>query len=104
MGIFLTAIALALAGCGETIDTIEDDVEASLGANTPVEDVDCAGYTEEDVPEEGTRLECEAFNNDDEIHDPDEQVGEVTLTVGQEGSARFRPCKAATSQGSLPDC
>jgi hypothetical protein len=96
--------ALALAGCGDTIDTIEDDVEAKLAPTTPVEDVDCAGYTEEDVPSEGTRLTCEAFRNDDEVHDPNDQVGEVTLTVGQDGSARFRRCKALTAPGPGPDC
>ena len=59
---FVVVVGLiALSGCGETIDTIEDDVEASLAGSTPVEDVDCPGYTEEDVPEEGTRLSCPAF-------------------------------------------
>jgi len=102
---FVVVVGLiALSGCGETIDTIEDDVEASLAGSTPVEDVDCPGYTEEDVPEEGTRLSCPAFSNDDEIHDPNEQVGEVTLVVGQEGSARFRRCRAATAPGSGPTC
>lgn len=101
---FLAVAALALAGCGQTVDAIEDDVEAKLAPTTPVEDVDCDGYTEEDTPEEGTRLTCEAFSNDDEIHDPNEQVGEVTLVVGQDNSARFRRCKALTASGPGPDC
>jgi len=79
-------------------------VEGSLSANTPVQDVDCPGYTEDDVPKDGTRLECSAFSNDDEVHDPNEQVGEVTLVVGRDGSARFRPCRALTAPGSGPKC
>jgi hypothetical protein len=39
-----------------------------------------------------------------EVHDPNDQVGEVTLTVGQDGSARFRRCKALTAPGPGPDC
>ncbi len=108
MAIALTAIALV--GCGKTVDSIENDVEARLaerapGTSAPFKDVDCAGYTEDHKPREGTRLNCEAFSTDDDIHDPNETVGEVTITVTSgDPTYRFRACKAATAPGPGPCC
>jgi len=103
-------IAVATAGCGTTLDSIEKDVKGRLaddapGASAPVEDVDCVGYTKQDTPEEGTRLKCEAFSTDKDVHDPNETVGEVIVTVtGGEPEYRFRACKAATAPGAEPKC
>ncbi len=92
------------------MDEIENDVEGRLadsapGASAPVQDVDCAGYTEMDTPEEGTKLDCTAFKTDNDVHDPNETVGKVTITVtGSDPTYRFRPCRASTSSGSGPAC
>ncbi len=67
--------------------------------------MDCAGYTKYGTPEEGTRLTCEAFSTDRDVHDPNETVGEVIVTVTSgEPEYSFRPCKAATAPGGEPKC
>ncbi len=103
-------IAVATTGCGKTIDSIEKDVEGRLadsapGASASVKDVDCAGYTKHDTPKEGTRLTCEAFSTDKDVHDPNETVGEVIVTVkGGDPEYRFRACKGAKALGPEPKC
>ena len=70
-----------------------------------IQDVDCPGYTDEDKPKEGTRLNCEAFSTDETVHDPNEVVGEVVITVtSEEPTYRFRACKSITSSGRGPKC
>ena len=79
-------------GCGgsATIDQIETDVLAALTKEPPpdvqgtVLDVDCDDYTNPEKPKEGTRLKCGTFNVDKNAHEPEEQIGEVEVTVGDE--------------------
>jgi hypothetical protein len=102
---------MAVAGCGTatTIDKIETDVLAALTKEPPpgvqgtILDVDCPGYAQTDEPEEGKRLKCGAFNVDKPAHEPDEQIGAVDVTVGQEDDYTFRAC-TATASGRGPKC
>ena len=66
-------------------------------------DVDCPGYAQTAELEEGTRLRCGAFNVDKPAHAPEEQIGELRVTVGEEGDYTFRPC-TATASGRGPKC
>ena len=103
--------AVAVAGCGgdATIDQIETDVLAGLTEEPPqdvqgtVLDVDCDDYTNPEKPKEGTRLNCGAFNVDKNAHEPEEQIGEVDVTVGDESAYTFKPC-TATASGRGPKC
>jgi hypothetical protein len=65
-------------------------------------DIDCPGPSTTE-PKEGARIVCGAYNVDKPAHTPDEQIGKVTLTVGQEDDFTFVPCTATTS-GRGPKC
>ena len=105
----LAAAALAGCGGGTTVDQIETDVLASLTKEPPPDvrgtilDVDCPGYAQTAQLEDGTRLKCGAYNVDKPAHEPDEKIGELELTVGEEGDYTFRPC-TATAPGRGPKC
>jgi hypothetical protein len=104
-------VAAALAGCGggTTVDKVETNVLASLGKEPPPDvqgtilDVDCPGYANTAKLESGTRLRCGAFNVDKPTHEPDEQIGALQVTVGEEGDYVFRPC-TTTATGRGPKC
>jgi hypothetical protein len=105
----LAAAALAGCGGGTTVDQVETNVLASLTKEPPpgvqgtVLDVDCPGYGQMAELEDGTRLKCGAFNVDKPAHEPDEQIGAVAVTVGEEGDYVFRAC-TATASGHGPKC
>ena len=104
-------VAAAVAGCGgkTTVDQVETNVLASLGKEPPPDvqgtilDVDCPEYPNTIQLESGTRLRCGAFNVDKNAHEPQEQIGELNVTVGEEDDYVFRAC-TATASGRGPKC
>jgi len=107
----LAALAATVGGCGggTTVDQVETDVLSSLTKEPPpgvqgtILDVDCPGYSQTAQLEEGTRLHCGAFNVDKAAHAPEEKIGDIQVTVGQEGDYAFRAC-TATASGRGPKC
>jgi len=109
LGIFLCVAALAGCGGETTVDTIEADLLAAVteqpvtGVQGTVLDVDCPPYAQTDTPKEGTRLKCGLYNVDKGDHEPDEQIGKLEVTVGQEDDYTAEACTAtASSRG--PKC
>lgn len=105
----MVVCAAAFAGCGQTTnDQIEMKVLTSLNKEPPpgvqetIFDIDCPGPSTA-VPKDGAHLVCGAYNVDKPAHTPQEQIGSVMLTVGQEGDYKFRAC-TATPSGRGPKC
>jgi len=76
--------------------------EPPKGVQGSILDIDCPGPSTLEL-KDGAHLVCGAYNVDKPAHTPDEQIGKVTLTVGQEDDFVFVPC-TVTATGRGPKC